>query len=697
MPQVIQLNTPFIYILGLAAIASALTYWQYRQTVPKISAVRRYILMCLRFIALFLLLFILLKPIINLKFQKEHIPKTEIFIDQSLSMATTDSASSPEFQINAIVNKLKIINNAEFFTFSSRVEQLDPDIVINYNGLTNFDRVFSTLNNSESEQALIISDGYVTEGGYPQQMEAGRELKLFILGTGQKQIQQDIFIDQVDFEPLAYLNENQLVRATIGSRLLKEKTAIDIQLKVQGKVISNKKAVLDSTNAFQNIEFNYTPRKLGLTKIIVSIQTSASDTEDLNNTRSFTATVLKKKLNVAIFSATADYDGKFIYQILKREQDIDCRYYIERPDGTFGPGINPKLEDDPDILILQNYPGMGTPTRNLSYIENLISNRKSSLLFLTSKKTRMDKLQALDPFLPFTTPSITGEEIETANYIAEPNPLLDLFGLNQINQIFWKNIPPISNFKNELPLKSDAIPLIHSSNRPIMVQFSKTGFRNITLIGQGFWRWHFLLQNKPDLISGYGQLLKNSLRWLADKEELKQVQLRTTSEKAIPGQTIKLDGFLYDATFKPIKNGQMQIKIKTTLDENHILAQTDSSGAYWLEYTPTSEGRIMFIAEGIRDQLSLGSDTLEVEVLPLEKEFLYSGINEAYLKNIAENHGGRYFQLVQIDSLIQVLKPSAQTITVQKQIDLWFHISIFLIIGVSILTEWVLRKRFGLI
>ena len=141
----------------------------------------------------------------------------------------------------------------------------------------------------------------------------------------------------------------------------------------------------------------------------------------------------------------------------------------------------------------------------------------------------------------------------------------------------------------------------------------------------------------------------------------------------------------------------MQIKIKTTLDENHILAQTDSSGAYWLEYTPTSEGRIMFIAEGIRDQLSLGSDTLEVEVLPLEKEFLYSGINEAYLKNIAENHGGRYFQLVQIDSLIQVLKPSAQTITVQKQIDLWFHISMFLIIGVSILTEWVLRKRFGLI
>lgn len=697
MPQAIQLNIPFILILGILAIAIALSYWQYRSTIPNITNMQRSILFILRFLTIFLLIFILFKPVLDLRYQKRYVPTTQIYLDKSLSIAVTDSTLDPEYQMAALMKSFSSLANCSFYAFNDDVNKINTENGFSFSGPTNFKKVFNHLNKSKTEQALIISDGFVTEGGYPQLLEADKEIKLYTLGTGLEQTQQDFFISHVDFEPLTYLNETQNIRIKIGSRRLKEKSAVDVQFRVQGKVISRKKMMLDSSNAFQNVDFEFTPRKLGLTKIQVNLKSSLSDYNELNNSRNFLTTVLKKKLTIAIYSARADYDGKFIYQILKSEPDFNCHYYIERSDGSFGTNVYPDKNNDPDIFILQNYPGAGTPSRNLKYIENLISNRKSSLLLLIGNSTRLDKLNSLIPFLPFKNLSLGNIQIEKAGYSINSNPLMDLFGISQMNQNFWQNIPPIFQFKQELPLKSNVTTLVHSAKKPIIVQYEKTAYRNITFIGQGFWRWHFLLQEKPNLNFGYRNLLINCIRWLGDKQEMKQVQLSSGSSRAYVGQPIKLEGFLYDAAFKPIADGQINIKVKTTLGMEHILAQQDSNGLYISEYRPISEGRVRFIAEGTRDQLSIGFDSIEVEVLPLEKEFLYSGINESYLSDIAENHGGRYFHMTQIDSLIKALEPSSQTRIVESQIDLWNHFYLFLIILILILAEWVLRKRFGLI
>lgn len=82
------------WLLVLCALgAAALTYWSYRRTTPPLSRGRRLLLGGLRFLALFLVLFLLFQPVLRRVLRTEEPPVLAVLIDNSRSLRLTTGDS----------------------------------------------------------------------------------------------------------------------------------------------------------------------------------------------------------------------------------------------------------------------------------------------------------------------------------------------------------------------------------------------------------------------------------------------------------------------------------------------------------------------------------------------------------------------------------------------------------------------------
>ena len=79
------------WLILLIVLATGFTLFVYRRTVPEIPTSKKAILVTLRWIAIFLLLFILFEPMFTLIRGAFEKPKLAVLLDNSLSMALVDA------------------------------------------------------------------------------------------------------------------------------------------------------------------------------------------------------------------------------------------------------------------------------------------------------------------------------------------------------------------------------------------------------------------------------------------------------------------------------------------------------------------------------------------------------------------------------------------------------------------------------
>ena len=108
----------YLLILLSLAIASAI-YISYKRTIPPISSATRNFLMLLRFIAMFIILFLIFDPILNIKTAKNIEPKISYFIDNSQSMAY--SYNKPNELKNKIESLINLNEEDELYGFDSEL------------------------------------------------------------------------------------------------------------------------------------------------------------------------------------------------------------------------------------------------------------------------------------------------------------------------------------------------------------------------------------------------------------------------------------------------------------------------------------------------------------------------------------------------------------------------------------------------
>jgi hypothetical protein len=708
LPELLRLNVPFIFLIGICAISVVTAFWLYRKTVPSVNSRIKYILGGIRAIVVFLVILLFFAPRFFLTYNEKQSPQIAVFVDNSLSMGFKEADYDRWRETLAVVQQVKEIipDNVitSWYQFNSVVETMEADSIKKSNAGTNFNCLIKSIQNNNFDKAVIISDGNNTEGGYPFNNDWTPKAEIYTIGIGKITEDKDVFVADVFYQPIAYQGQKQKVEVQVGSKNINKKRRISVKLISNKKILSTKVIETSAANSEQSVFFEYIPKKTGLNKIKISLDVIKGEVNSLNNNFVFVQDILKSKLRIGIFAGLPGYESKFIKLLLEQRKDFEINYYVENKQGQFF--LNPDLRiiDSLDIFIFQDYPGPFTKSAVLNQILANFKKRNPALIVFLGNKTNTNLLKNFSQYLPYSqlpNPIQTYQVSVSSAPLSQISPVLHLFERSDLNVQFWNKIPPVNIHFAGGKLKKESKVLIEGSvnnkRYPLAILYDEKNIKAVLFNGGGFWKWHFLLQDQVEYKNGYCTLLNHLVRWVSNKSKIKPVLLETAQKVVHLGEKISLTGHLYDADYKPILDGGIILQADWNKQRFTIETINDSSGNYLAEFVPPGQGRYVISAKGFKDGAELGVDRLQIEVIPFEKEFIRIEQNAGFLKKTAKMGHGFYVTSDSVDSLSKALSVKAEIIQKDKIIEIWYAPALLFLIIALITLEWILRKRYGLV
>jgi hypothetical protein len=169
------------------------------------------------------------------------------------------------------------------------------------------------------------------------------------------------------------------------------------------------------------------------------------------------------------------------------------------------------------------------------------------------------------------------------------------------------------------------------------------------------------------------------------------------NNKGLPlGESLVTTVQLFDASFIPVDEAEVKLSITGPDGNFESIAKSIGKGNYLWQYKPMIEGSYRIKAEAYKNDVFLGSNQIEINVLPVNSEFLFTKQDANFLRNLASATGGQYFTADNSNDIIPFLPNTPEIVEITKNYDLWNKLYTLLLIILLLSIEWFIRKRKGL-
>lgn len=187
-------------------------------------------------------------------------------------------------------------------------------------------------------------------------------------------------------------------------------------------------------------------------------------------------------------------------------------------------------------------------------------------------------------------------------------------------------------------------------------------------------------------------------RWLVN-EVPGPFSVTASSDIATIDQSVQLVASLADSTFTRINDATVEGYAEGpdgSTTELTLRPTNQEPGQYAVSYTPTGPGIHQIRLRAVRGDTEIGSTALALEAVEDDGEFYEAQMRAPLLRRIAEETGGRYYDLADISRLADDVQYSGSGITRVESYDLWDMPFIFFLIIGLVGAEWGFRRMRGL-
>ena len=725
-----ELNLSGNYLLLIISIVVSIlfSFYIYRNAIPKLNTILKWILISLRSLAIALILFIIFEPLINISWVFKQKPALAILIDNSASMSLQDNNISRSEVEKDIISKIKNMNNHKdnrllYFTFADKLNQFKSNeldsIQFKEDG-TNFYNALQEINNIISEEfiqsVVLISDGNHNIGINPINITESYNIPIHTIGVGDKKEKKDILITNVMTNRVAYANTEVPVTINYRSTGFTNRR-VEISL-VQGDTLrDSKQVVLDSSSLEQKINLSYIARKSGEQKFTVQITKLKDEFTTKNNTRNFYTNILKSKLKILIASGAPSFDNSFIKQILDSDENFEITSITLKTASEFYPhdfDLSKNQLAEFDCFVFLDFPReINNSMPLLEEMIDLIQNDGKPLLLFAGKNFSMNVIKEIQDYIPFTIRSYSQSSaltIISPTMTGTSDPILIGNNESEIDENIqkWRDIPPIYYPFNEISthpgsqifLVTDGGQSISGRGKrslPVLLSQTLNRTKVMALLGHDFWRWHFMMKGvneKDDLFSSF---LERAVRWLVTRDDSKLVKIATNKSIYRSGETIYFNAEIYSQNYIPLDNAKLEVKISGNNFEDEIFLKNAGNGKYQGEYRLAGGGDYQYNMTATHKNRVLGNDNGKFTVEDFNLEFQKTNLNDILLQQLSFATNGKYFYHTQMDALSSELNNKNREIVKSNKIELWNKSIILFIIILLLSTEWFIRKRKGML
>lgn len=694
---------PIILSVLFIIISAAVSVYFYKSS--PVPPLKKYFLIVLKTIAIFLLLVLFIEPSLIALIKGDSEKINLVMVDNSRSgLLPGKDREHNENEIKNILSE-NFINKSSnrCYTFSSpeiSLETISNLDSLKFNGYeTNLSAALYRLKNTLIDEKIgvitLISDGLFNAGGnplYPLKLFQAPVVTIAIGDTIQK---KDAVLSFVYYEKKAFTQTENVIKAAVNAHDLQNEI-IEVKLLREGSLIQTKNISVNNNNQSDEINFQIREPNPGIIRYTIIIADKTGEINYLNNRQEFLVDYIDNKTNILLISSGPGYDNAIIQNILNRINNYNLTIRtVKNPNDFYEGTIDYKAFGELSVIFLLGFPESSFSSEIISSIAAKTQEYNIPVIFFAQKNTDYKKLDAFGGSIPFVvTKPNSGESLFNSQVVASPENVLKNLetDINATPQIF-RNASGILQKAGAVTLMTDK-----SSGEPVLISNSDRKTKSTAFLGYGLWRWNLneKASNKKTLEKFIIEIVNITL--LKDKKT--KIKVYPVKDVFDYTEIIKLNAEVYDNEYKLTRNAKVTAKIlqNGAIISNDIQFQTDEN-KYTVSLASLPIGDYSIEAEAEINNNFYARDNSRFIVDSVNTEFLITKSNFGNLRELTNNtKGGFYntsedFSLI-LDKINTLLASDTQVNTARQQrFNLWENKNFLFLVIILFSIEWVIRKR----
>jgi len=719
--------------IGVVALSAWLGWsnWQRNGRRGKVA-----LLEALRFVAVAMLTFTLLRPEFVREIQRTDPPQVAILTDASGSMQTRDVVST-----NNIVARGAWIDSQNKRAFWTPLKEAGSEVLVGAfsappdlgatNALGQAREIGTDLSGalgSVLEQqrnlkaVLLLSDGDWNLGSSPIGIATryrDQGIPVYSIVTGQDESIPDLAMEEVAAPAYGLFGEQIAIPYTVQSHLPRD-VATEVRLMQGTEQLAAKRITLPANSRFPDSIMWY-PREVGEFDLRLEFPVEPDEGLRDNNSAAFHIAVRVVKLTVLVVDSQPRWEYRYLRNALARDPGVDLSCLLFHPNiGTGGgrdylsafPGSREMLSRY-DVIFLGDV-GVGKgqlSAKDAGLIKGLVEQQGSGLVFMPGRRgnhlSLMDsELKELMPVvLDDAKPTGVGLQNESTLTLSSRGRghLLTRFDADEmVNEQIWKMLPGF--YWSTAVAKSrpgSEVLAVHSElrnqwGRIPLLAIRSAGRGKVLFMGtDSAWRWRRGVEDKF-----HYRFWSQVARWMAHKRHLAEkegIRLSFTPETPKVGDTVFLQATVLDEAGFPLENGEVNgaIVSPTGRGEQLELSEVEGGwGVYSAEFSPQEGGPFEIAIDAPEQDRELKT---KLTVSLPKREKLGRPVNRPILGEIATITGGESAGTDHLDEIIKKIsilpEPRPAEIRTRLWSNPWWGGAILLLLVVY----WTGRKLAGLV
>jgi uncharacterized membrane protein len=569
---------------------------------------------------------------------------------------------------------------------------------------------------------VLLSDGGDNTGRIDRntiEVLRQRRIPVHTVGFGSTQVPQDVEIESVALAARALAHSRvTAVVEVLQSGFANRRTTVTVR--DGAKLLATHDLVLGADGATVSTDLTFDLPDAGPRVLRFAVTPLPGEGNARNNE-------LGRLVNVEAGPRRILYvegEPRWEYKFIRRAEDDDAAVQLvsmlrTSENKVYRQGIKDPLElaegfpTKPEDLF--GYDGLIIGSVDAGYfspaqqtlMREFVDRRGGGLLFLGGRQSLSDGVWSgsqLNDLLPVTLPMVSTFRREPATVSltgsGADSAITRLVDDRAANLVLWTKLPYLMDFQDPGTVKPGAIELaqmqVSGRTMPLLVTENFGRGRSAVLATGGTWRWQMSLPLGDPTHSVFWHQV---LHWLVS-DTRGQLSAQVSEGILQDDGRVQLLADVRDRSYLPAADAVVNAHVigPDRLQADVALrAVPGIPGRYRADWTAPAVG--MYVADLTASQgtLSAGHDAIAFERQDGIAENFHTGQNVALLKSLAADTGGRYWTADNLDGLARAIPFSTAGVSVQKFQDLWNMPAVFLLLIALRMSEWLLRRRWGVV
>ena len=656
----------------------------------------RIVMASLRGVAMTLVAFLLLAPMLKMIRKEIDKPVIILAIDNSESVKMgKDSAyylSDYQKQVQQLANELGKHYEVTACLLGDENNYVDyQEIKADFSDKsTNLSALFDDINllyaNRNVGAVVMLTDGIYNIGSNPYYAAQKVDFPVYTVGLGSDEQAKDLFIADIIHNKEVLKGNRAPVEVKIRAGKLSGKSAKLTVSDEKGEVFS-RVLQISGNQFFETVSFLVDADKTGLLKYKIDLDELDGEVTYKNNHAQFFIRVIESKDKIAIVYDAPHPDVAAIRSALELSDNYDVtvvpiQEFKDKP-------------SDYGLIILHQLPSKKNPASSLL---SQIRQSGVSSLYIIGTQTDLNAFNGLNTGL-----QITQSKNMTNNATAAYNSNFMLFSFSEETQDLLPTLPPLQTpFGTYKAAVSSNLFMTQKisgveTKYPLFLFNDVNGAKIGVISGTGLWSWKVYDFVNTQNHDAFNEIVNKTALFLVAKNDKSPFRVRHNAVFA-ENAPVEFSAELYNESHELVNTPDVKLTIKGSGDTTYDAQFSKQNNAYYLNMGELPVGTYTWIAKTQLGNKSYEkSGTFSVQEIFVETANLVADFD--LLKSIAKTTDGKFFARNEIENVAKEIKANDNIKPIasyHKKYSMllnspWYLAAIVLLLGI----EWFLRKWHG--